>query len=109
MTIEQENAIKVVQDLIDRRKIDGEQATVLIIGIIKDDAQGSIYTFPNINQGTPSRTELDYKPIKVYYDSNIAEKYPNYTFNTTKTNGVNEMINTVSDAINKTVEDKLIT
>lgn len=66
MTVEQENAIKIVQGLINEHVITGEQATTLIIGIIKDDTPSQPILFPNTNPGTPT-PDPDYRPMKIYY------------------------------------------
>lgn len=70
MTVEQENAIKIVQDLINEHIITGEQATTLMLGIIKDDIQSQPILFPNTNPGTPNpgTQDPDYRPIKIYYE-----------------------------------------
>lgn len=67
MTVEQENAIKIVQGLINKRVITGEQATTLMLGIVKDDIPSQPTLFPNINPGTPT-PDPDYRPMKIYYE-----------------------------------------
>lgn len=76
MTVEQENAIKIVQDLINEHVITGEQATTLMLGIIKDDTPSQPLLFPNINPGTPN-PDPDYRPMKIYYEHTTgADKTP---------------------------------
>lgn len=124
MTIEQENAINLIQKLIDYNSINGEQATTLMLGVMSN------------NFNIPVTDNMPYEPIKVYYSDqptieevkrnsninktntdniNIAEPYyrelvqptieeakrnyiaeplPSYTVSTT---GVNEMINKITD------------
>lgn len=84
MTVEQENAIKIVQDLINEHVITGEQATTLIIGIIKDDTPGQPLLLPNINPGIPNpgtpSPDPEYKPMKIYYEHTTGvDKTPTIT------------------------------
>lgn len=69
MTVEQENAIKIVQNLINEHVITGEQASTLMLGIIKDDIPSQPILFPNTNPGIPNpgTPDLEYKPMKIYY------------------------------------------
>lgn len=86
MTVEQENAIKIVQDLIDDCKINGEQATTLMLGIIKDDEYNRSIILPNINPGTP---EPDHKPVKIYYNHTTGvDKTPTIATDSTFTTSV---------------------
>jgi hypothetical protein len=96
MTIEQENAINLIQKLIDYNSINGEQATILMLGVMSN------------NFNIPATDNIPYEPIKVYYSDKpqptieevkrnyIAEPLPSYTVSTT---GVNEMINKITDKI----------
>lgn len=82
MTVEQENAIKIVQGLINEHVITGEQATTLMLGIIKDDTPSQSILFPNINPGAPNPGTLDpeYKPMKIYYEHTTGvDKTPTIT------------------------------
>lgn len=98
MTIEQENAINLIQKLIDYNSINGEQATTLMLGVMSN------------NFNTPALDDMPYKPMKVYYSNEqptieevkrnyitheITEPLPSYTISTTT--GVNEMINKITD------------
>jgi hypothetical protein len=92
MTIEQENAINLIQKLIDYNAINGEQATTLMLGVMSS------------NFNIPVVDDTPYEPIKVYYSKQptidevkrdyITEPLPSYTVSTT---GVNEMINKITD------------
>lgn len=97
MTIEQENAINLIQKLIDYNAINGEQATTLMLGVMSN------------NFNIPVVDNIPDNPIKVYYSEQptateevkrnyitheITEPLPSYTISTT---GVNEMINKVTD------------
>lgn len=106
MTIEQENAINLIQQLIDYNAINGEQATTLMLGVMSN------------NLNIPVVDELPYNPVKVFYTDQptieeikrysnlntvkkdyitkpvITEPLPSYTVSTT---GVNEMINKITD------------
>ena len=95
MTVEQENAIKIVQDLIDDCKINGEQATTLMLGIIKDDEYNRSIILPNINPGTPGPNinpgtpEPDHKPVKIYYNHTTGvDKTPTMATDSTFTTSV---------------------
>lgn len=55
MTIEQENAINLIQKLIDYNSINGEQATILMLGVMSN------------NFNIPVTDNIPYEPIKVYY------------------------------------------
>lgn len=99
MTIEQENAINLIQKLIDYNSINGEQATILMLGVMSN------------NFNIPVTDNIPYEPIKVYYSDKpqptieevkrnyitheITEPLPSYTISTTT--GVNEMINKITD------------
>ena len=103
MTIEQENAINLIQKLIDYNAINGEQATTLMLGVMSNN-----FNIPVSEQSTIEEIKRNSNLNKTNYITHfteIAEPLPSYTISTT---GVNEMINIVSDAINKTVEDKLV-
>ena len=54
MTI-QENAINLIQKLIDYNPINGEQATTLMLGVMSN------------NLNIPTTDNISYEPIKVYY------------------------------------------
>ena len=98
MTIEQKNAINLIQQLIDYNAINGEQATTLMLGVMSN------------NFNIPVTDNMPYEPIKVYYSEQpttteevkrnyiaepvITEPLPSYTVSTT---GVNEMINKITD------------
>lgn len=98
MTIEQENAINLIQKLIDYNSINGEQATTLMLGVMSN------------NSNIPVVDDIPYKPMKVWYHNEqptsveevkrnyitheITEPLPSYTVSTT---GVNEMINKITD------------
>ena len=97
MTIEQENAINLIQELIDYNAINGEQATTLMLGVMSN------------NFNIPVVDNIPNNPIKVYYSDQpttieevkrnyiaheITEPVPSYIISTT---GVNEMINKVTD------------
>ena len=82
MTIEQENAIKVVQNLIDLDKISGEEATTLILGIIKND-ENKLFQ-PIVSPNTPYTTQpLIPEPIKIWYKDSTGMN--EMQFNTTIT------------------------
>lgn len=82
MTIEQENAIKVVQNLIDLDKISGEEATTLILGIIKND-ENRLFQ-PIVTPSTPPTTQpLIPEPIKIWYKDSTGVN--EMQFNTTIT------------------------
>ena len=86
MTIEQENAIKVVQNLIDLDKISGEEATTLILGIIKNDENKLFQPIvsPSTPPNTPHTTQpLIPEPIKIWYKDSTGMN--EMQFNTTIT------------------------
>lgn len=85
MTIEQENAIKIVQDLINEHIITGEQATTLMVGIIKDDTPSQPILFPDTNPGIPNpgTPDPEYRPMKIYYEHTTGvDKTPPITADT---------------------------
>ena len=107
MTIEQENAINLIQKLIDYNTINGEQATTLMLGVMSN------------NFSIPVVDNIPDNPIKVFYHDQptidevkrysnlntvkrdyiaepvITEPLPSYTVS--NTTSVNEMINKITD------------
>lgn len=69
----QQNAITLVEELIDNNTINGKQATTLILGILN---KGYIL---------PETDKIDYDPIKIYYRDSTE---------------TNEMINKISTTNN---------
>jgi hypothetical protein len=82
MTIEQENAINLIQKLIDYNAINGEQATTLMLGVMSN----------NFNTPLPAVDDIPYKPIKVYYSDKptIEEVKRNSNINKTNTDNIVE-------------------
>lgn len=84
MTVEQENAINLIQKLIDYNSINGEQATTLMLGVMSNN-----FNIPVSEQPTIEEVKRN------YITHEIAEPLPSYTISTTT--GVNEMINKITD------------
>lgn len=80
MTIEQENAINLIQKLIDYNSINGEQATTLMLGVMSN------------NFNIPATDNISYEPIKVYYSDKptIEEVKRNSNINKTNTDNIAE-------------------
>lgn len=100
MTIEQENAINLIQKLIDYNSINGEQATTLMLGVMSNN-----FNIPDNPVKVFYSEQPTIEEVKRYNNLNtvkkdyitepvITEPLPSYTISTT---GVNEMINKITD------------